>query len=191
MNEAILLLYLLNFSFVDILPIIFFKKGGRLNLMWWLTASPFILCVLFLIASYLGVIPPATGYRTPTSKALGLLSIPLSVGSLVLIAFTLGTHRRRIALWHQTNDAPEAIVTYGAYGWIRHPFYAAFLVALFGALVFCPHLGTLFTFVYGYGLLNATAAREEKRLSASQFGAANKAYMKRTGRFWPTGSQKP
>jgi protein-S-isoprenylcysteine O-methyltransferase Ste14 len=105
--------------------------------------------------------------------------------SIALIAFTLGTHRTRIALWHQRNDAPESIVTYGAYRWIRHPFYSAFLLGLLGALLFCPQWGTLVAFLYGFFILNHTAAREEERLGGSNFGTEYQAYMQRTGRFLP------
>jgi protein-S-isoprenylcysteine O-methyltransferase Ste14 len=76
-------------------------------------------------------------------------------------------------------------VTYGAYRWIRHPFYASFLLALFGALVFCPNWATLATFLEGFVILNLTAAREERRLSSSEFGAEYRDYIQRTGRFWP------
>jgi protein-S-isoprenylcysteine O-methyltransferase Ste14 len=39
--------------------------------------------------------------------------------------------------------------------------------------------------VYGLLALNFTAAREERRLRASEFGQEYLAYMQRTGRFWP------
>ncbi|HEY2981604.1 MAG TPA: hypothetical protein VGJ22_10515, partial [Anaerolineales bacterium] len=66
-----------------------------------------------------------------------------------------------------------------------HPFYTAFLLALLAALLLCPSLGTLATMVYGLLALNFTAAREERRLRASEFGQEYLAYMQRTGRFWP------
>jgi len=113
-----------------------------------------------------------------------LLSVPFGLASIALISFTSGTHRTRLALWHQ-KDAPESIVTYGAYRYVRHPFYTAFLLALFGGLVFCPHAGTLFAFVSGFLILNFTAAREEKFLSESQFSREYREYLERTGRFLP------
>jgi len=185
MNPAVLLLFLVDLLLIGLLPVVFFKRGGRLNLQWWLTAAPYVLCGMFLIASFLHVIPPITGYDTPISRALSLVGVVFSAASIALIAFTLGTHRLRIALWHQSNDAPEHIVTYGAYNRIRHPFYAAFLLALVGALIFCPHLGTLAMFIYGLLTMNYTAAKEERRLCESQFGAEYRAYMQRTGRFIP------
>ena len=185
MNPAVWLLFLMDLLFIGLLPIIFFKRDGRLNLQWWLTAAPYVLCGMFLIASFLHIIPPVTGYDTPISRALSLVGVVFSAASIALIAFTLGTHRLRIALWHQANDAPEHIVTYGAYSRIRHPFYAAFLLALIGALIFCPHLGTLATLIYGFFIMNSTAAKEEQKLSDSKLGGEYRAYMQRTGRFIP------
>lgn len=185
MNEAVFLIYLVNFMFIGLLPQIFFKKDGRFNLMWWLTASPFLLCTLFLILSFSGYIPRFTGNGNNLARGLEFVSVLFSAASIALIFLTLGTHRIPIALWHQDDDAPKHIVTYGAYRWIRHPFYASFLLALLGALVFCPQWGTLLTFAEGFLILNLTAAREERRLCASEFGAEYGEYMRRTGRFWP------
>lgn len=185
MSEAVLLIYLLNFIFIGLLPKFFFKKDGSFNPMWWLTASPFLLCTVFLLLSFAGYLPRLSGSGNNLARVLELVSVLFTVSSISLIFFTLGTHRIPIALWHQDNDAPKHIVTYGAYRWIRHPFYASFLLALLGALVFCPQWGTIATFFQGFVVLNLTAAREERRLCASQFGAEYAEYMRRTGRFWP------
>jgi protein-S-isoprenylcysteine O-methyltransferase Ste14 len=185
MNEATLLLYLLNFAYIGILPLIFFKREGRFNHLWWLTAGPFFLCSLLLIAGRAGYVAPFLGQGNPWSRLLGLAAVPFSAASIALISYTRGTHRIPIALWHQENDAPRGVVTYGAYRRIRHPFYASFILALCGAFMFFPHPVTLFTLIYGFLILNLTAAGEEKRLSASAFGAEYRDYIKHTGRFWP------
>ncbi len=185
LNDAVLLLYLLNFLFIALLPAIFFRHDGSLNVMWWLTAAPFFFCAAFLIAAYVGLFPAAVDHNTRVGDVLELASVVLSTASIALIALTLGTHRIPIALWHQDNDTPEHIVTYGAYRYIRHPFYAAFLLTLFGAFLFAPHPVTLITFVYGLIALNLTAAKEEVKLSTSKFGTDYVAHQESTGRFWP------
>ena len=106
-------------------------------------------------------------------------------GSIALITYTIGTHRVPLALWHQDNDAPQSIVTYGAYKHVRHPFYSAFLLALAGAVVGCPHPGTLACLVYAVLMLRHTARKEEHNLSNSEFGEEYRAYVSRTGRFIP------
>ena len=185
MNAAVTVLFLLNFLFVGILLLIFFKRDGRLNLAWWLAAAPYLLCSLFLIAAFFRAVSPVSGLGTPLTGWLSVIAVLFSAGSIALIAYTLGTHRLRIALWHQSSDAPEQIVTYGAYSRIRHPFYAAILLALLGALIFCPHPATLTLLAYGFLVMNWTAAKEEKRLSESKFGDEYRVYIRRTGRFIP------
>lgn len=190
MNAALLLLFLLNFTFIGALPFFFFRRDGRFNGMWFLTAAPFFLCSLILIASLGGGISPLIEYGSAAGRLLEMLSVPFSVTSIALIFVTVGIHRIPLALWHQENDAPQQIVTYGPYRWVRHPFYVSFLLSLLGALLFFPHPAMVFTLVYGYLILNYTAAREERRLQASQFGAEYEAYMRQTGRFLPRGGVK-
>ena len=180
MNEGILVLYLLNWGWLISLPFIFFKGEGRFNLMWWVTATPFALMGVTLIAAVAGIFPPFFSH-----VALELLSVPISVASISLMLYTLGTHQTPLALWHQKDDAPDSIVTYGAYKKVRHPFYTSFLLMLIGAIVYCPHVGTLIALVLGFVILNATAAKEEKKLSESEFGEEYQDYMKTTGRFFP------
>jgi protein-S-isoprenylcysteine O-methyltransferase Ste14 len=188
MNEAILVLYLIDFATLALLPVVFFRREGRLNARWWLTALPYILSAASLILSWSRRgLPPFTDYDTWATRILGLISIPLAVTSFGLMTYTLGTHRRRIALWHQTNDAPAEIVTTGAYERIRHPFYTSFLIMLFGAFLYSPQWVSLGAFVYGFAIMNYTAAGEERRLLASSFGREYETYMARTGRFVPRG----
>ncbi len=190
LDEGVLCLYELNFILIGLLPIVFFKRGGTLNILWWLTAAPFIVCPLFLVALHLGLVPgPDSGFPASWRRLLAAVSVLPSVASIALIGFTLGTHRIPIALWHQQEDAPKNIVTWGAYRRIRHPFYAAFLLTLLGAVIFCPHPATLLTFLMGLGILNRTAAREERRLSHSSLGSEYVAYMAHTGRFVPRWSR--
>jgi protein-S-isoprenylcysteine O-methyltransferase Ste14 len=183
MSIPVLTLYLLNFAFIGLLPRIFFRRDGRLGLMWWLTATPFFLCPAVLVAAAAGNFGPfGPSAWIPVRE---VIAVVVSVASIALIFLTLGTHRVRIALWHQDNDAPQHIVTYGAYSRIRHPFYTSFLLAFAGAFAFFPHWGTLVLLSYAAIVLNHTAGREETRLSASEFGAEYREYTRRTGRFFP------
>jgi protein-S-isoprenylcysteine O-methyltransferase Ste14 len=178
-------LALLNYIYIGLLPVVFFKKDGNLNLRWWLTAAPFLIASGTILANMLGytqalIFPPPGFTYLPAFIAILCFS-----GSIALISFTLGTHSIPIALWHQENDAPKSIVTYGAYGKIRHPFYASFLLCFIGTVIECPHALTLLALVWGFLILNATAAREEKRLCQSEFGKDYQEYITKTGRFFP------
>jgi protein-S-isoprenylcysteine O-methyltransferase Ste14 len=182
-NIPILVVMLADFAAIGLLPRVFFKQGA-LNGGWWLTALPFFCCPAFLVAA------TAAGWHSwvgpgMASTVTGAVAGVLATGSIALLALTLGTHRIPLALWHQDDDAPAAIVTYGAYARIRHPFYASFLLALAAAVVLFPHPGTVLPLCYAVIKLNMTAAREERRLSASEFGGEYRAYVARTGRFLP------
>ena|SRR5436309_9396045 len=181
MNRAALLVVVVDFVVVGALPIFFFRRDGRLNLRWWLTGWPFFVCPLILV----GLIPASPRFAAILSPYQDFLAVPVSLASIALIFYTLGTHRIPIALWHQTNDAPRHIVTWGAYGAIRHPFYASFLLAFAAAALLFPHPFVLALVVYEAVVLNLTAAREETKLESSEFGAEYRAYVLRTGRFFP------
>jgi protein-S-isoprenylcysteine O-methyltransferase Ste14 len=193
-HPGILLLLVLNFLFIGLLPRIFFRKDGCYNLLWLMTAMPYILASLVLLSSvWLSGSPSGVWawIHQPLGDAnlypgMTLVAVLLSAVSIALIALTIGTHQKPLALWHQTNDAPEHLVDYGAYRYIRHPFYASFLLALLAALLAYPTPGTAVTLVYGYVMMNTTAAREEERFLDSSLGEAYQAYMQRTGRFIPT-----
>lgn len=174
-----------SLALIGALPRIFFRRDGRLNLRWLLTAAPFFAAAAFVLATAAGLAgpmyPPLDGARA-MHEALGAL---LGCASMLLVGITLGSHRVPLALWHQDDDAPRHIVTWGAYAHIRHPFYSAFLLALAGVLVAAPHVVSLVCLAAGAVLLNTAAAREEHRLAASQFGTEYRDYRSRTGRFWP------
>lgn len=181
MSGPVFTLYETVFVVFGMLPVIFFQ--GTPNVKWFVTAVPFFFFPVVMPLAYLDVFEALTpdGWR----PALEVVSVFPAVGSLALVFLTLGTHRTRLALWHQDNDAPSSIVTYGAYGRIRHPFYTAFLIAFAGAAVAFPHWATVPLFLYAVVLLNTTASREERRLSVSAFGSEYRDYITRTGRFVP------
>jgi protein-S-isoprenylcysteine O-methyltransferase Ste14 len=183
MPTPLILLILLNFALIGLLPKVFFRRDSVLNVRWWATAIPFWIVPVFLVAA------PATGlagWAPPGwDEPLNLAAVVLSACSVALTSFTVGTHRIPISLWHQNDDSPRYLVTHGAYRWIRHPFYASFLLAFLAAFVTLPHWVTLVALVYAFVALNLTAAGEEQRLSRSDFGPEYRLYIQRTGRFLP------
>ena len=183
MSTVYLTLAALNLGFIGLLPRIFFDSQGRKNVMWWVTAAPFFAAGAVLVLCFTGLWQP---WYLPAGAALHeTVAVPFACASIALIAFTIGTHRVPLALWHQDDDAPRAIVTYGAYRYIRHPFYTAFLLALVGTVAACPHPGTLACLVYAVAMLDHTARNEERKLSRSEFGSEYRSYLARTGRFVP------
>ncbi len=173
-----------NLLFIGLLPFLFFRRDGAYNLMWFVTAAPYALVGVALGLGAAGAMRPI-GVAGIEHSALMAVGSILSIASIALMAYTIGTHRVPLSLWHQDNDAPRSIVTYGAYKRIRHPFYSSFLLCLTGAVIAFPHPATLGCLIYGLLILNHTAAREERRLLESQYGDEYRAYLGRTGRFVP------
>jgi hypothetical protein len=182
-NVPVLVLVLADFVAIGVLPRVFFKRG-TFSPGWWVTALPFFCCPLFLLAATLA------GWRSWAGSGVAITTLSsvaavLAAGSAALLFFTLGTHRVPLALWHQEDDAPASIVTYGAYARIRHPFYSSFLLTFVAAVALFPHIGTVLPLCYASVWLTVTAVREERRLAASEFGDAYREYVARTGRFLP------
>jgi protein-S-isoprenylcysteine O-methyltransferase Ste14 len=189
-NLCAFLIVLLNYAYLGLLPLVFFKRNGRANFFWWLTTCPFIFSLVTITLCTLGFYPPASGYNTVSTNVLALLAVLFSFTSIVLISCAVGSHSVPVALWHQQNDAPVHIVTWGAYRRIRHPLYASYILMLSAGFVFCPDPCTAAALLIGSLILNFTAAREEAKLSASQFGSEYQDYMRQTGRFLPKLSVK-
>lgn len=181
MNNSVFLLYFCNFLLIGSLPFTFFRRG-RKNIRWWITAMPFFICITFLIIAY---IYQASFFNHGKSWQLqtDLVATILSIASISLLCYTVGTHKAPLNLWHQNNDDPGHIVTYGSYKIIRHPFYTSFIFALLGASIYFIHPVTLLTFLYGLISMYVTATMEEKKLSRHSEEYRN--YMKSTGRFLP------
>lgn len=179
MDDAALAFLVLDFAVIGALPVVFFRRGGRLTGRWWLTALPFFSCPLFVIAA------SAAGWR-PAVPPLDVPAMAVCAASVALIGLAAASHRRTPpALWHQRDDAPRRLVTWGPYRRVRHPFYTAFLLAFLGALLVLPHPATLLALGYGAAALHTTAVGEERRLAAGEFGPQYVRYMSRTGRFLP------
>jgi len=183
MNPSVLLQTVLNFACIGLLTLFFFRRDFSVNLRWWSTALPHAGAPLVLVAAYLAGLAPLApaSWGTP----LALAAVVLNVASLALMFFAWGTHRVPLAHFHQPDDAPAHVVTYGAYRRIRHPFYTSYLLLYLAAALLFPHWVTLALLGYMVVILNRTAAGEERRLAASEFGTEYRAYMARTGRFVP------
>jgi protein-S-isoprenylcysteine O-methyltransferase Ste14 len=182
MDNELFVVAFSNLAIIGILPFVFFRRDGTFNLRWWLTGAPFFLSGASILCGRLGI---ATAWAPARSPAFGTVAIVLSVAAVGAIGWTVGSHRAPLALWHQDNDAPMAIVDWGPYRYVRHPFYASFLVAQTAALLAFPHIGTAIGLVYACAVLSITARREERRLLQSPFGDQYRAYMAKTGRLVP------
>lgn len=185
MNPAIAVLAILNLGLIGLLPVIFFRRDGRLNLAWIATAAPFFVAAAALLSGLTGIVRAYYPTHLLLNAVIPLVAIVLAVVSVTLIGLTVGVHRIPLALWHQQNDAPVELVTWGPYSRIRHPFYTSFLLALIAACLVMPHPLTIGALIYATIALTITARGEEQRLLASEFGHQYRDYYNQTGRFLP------
>lgn len=169
-----------NLLLIGVLPFAFFRRDGSFNMRWWLTGFPFFASAAVLIAGRAGALHAMDDM--PEARLIACLLALTSVG---MICWTVGSHRVPLALWHQENDAPASIVTWGPYKYVRHPFYASFLITQTAAVLAFPHVLSGAAFLYSIVVLSVTARREEARLVKSSFGAEYRGYMTRTGRLVP------
>ena len=180
-----MILLVVNFLLVGLLPVIFFRRDGKFNFNWFLTAIPFLLASIVIVLAWTNLLETALPQSSLLLKFIQLMAIPVSVSSVTLLSMTVGVHRIPLALWHQDNDDAVELVTWGTYSKIRHPFYSSFLLYFLAVILAFPHWLTVGLFVYSATALSITARREERRLKASEFGGKYVEYMKSTGRFFP------
>ncbi len=127
---------------------------------------------------------------------------PLSARQLVswvLLAASLGLaiegFRLLRSLGKPVREAPRdatllpfentmALVTSGAYRFIRHPLYASLLAGAWGACLKHPSVASAGLALGASGFVVATAITEERE-NLARFGPAYAAYMKTTRRFVP------
>jgi protein-S-isoprenylcysteine O-methyltransferase Ste14 len=183
MSSDTFVLLLVNFLLIGLLPRLTFRRDGHFHLTWWLTAAPLFVAALTVIALRAGMLTAAS--RGSLGTVADAIAVTTSAVSIALMAATVGTHRIPLALWHQDDDAPVEIVTWGPYGRVRHPFYVSFLLALTATVLAAPHPLSVAALVAGLVALTLTARREERRLLASDLGGDYARYLTGTGRFLP------
>lgn len=182
---SLLVLIVFNFVLVGLLPVFFFRRDGDFNLRWVATGAPFFVAPFALVLGYLEILQPTDDLSVAGAAVLQGCATLLSATSIGLIAMTAASHRVPLALWHQDNDAPVELVTWGPYRHVRHPFYSSFLLAFLAGVLAFPHVLMFGCFAYCFIALSITAGREEQRLEKSEFGEQYRRYIKASGRFFP------
>jgi protein-S-isoprenylcysteine O-methyltransferase Ste14 len=183
--DSLDVLVLLNFTAIGLLPIVFFRRDGQYNLRWLATALPFFVVPVTILAATAGLIEPATTGGPVAGTVIDGISVTLAAMSIATMAMTVASHRVPISLWHQDDDAPVEIVTWGPYASVRHPFYTSFILAFLAAALAFVHVLTAAALAWGIIALSVAARREERRLCGSALGADYRCYMAATGRFIP------
>lgn len=159
------------------------EKLDRRQEGWFLMVRP--LALVWLGAMIAWLIDPRwmTWSAAPIPLWLRWAGVGLGVASFALTIWTFHTLGPNLTDTVVTRK-DAYLVTNGPYQYVRHPFYASFLIG-----VVANGLTIANWFIGGMGLLawlmlRARTRLEEERL-IERFGDDYRRYMERTGRFWP------
>ena len=141
---------------------------------------------LTIVVSYLGIM--AFVYLmlrdrhalTPLAAALTIFVV-----SLALFLWAVRTTRsQRLKLAFDPEQA-GFLTRAGPYKFIRHPFYASYILFWLACTVAALH-PLILIFLVAFSAANLTAAyREEEAFEKSPFGAEYRSYRKTAGLLWP------
>lgn len=112
------------------------------------------------VAGMIGTFLPLC-FRPTESTGLIALGAPIQIGGMVLVMLALGSLGRSIGV----VPAHRGIKTAGMYQFVRHPMYAAHLVAYFGYLLSYPSVRNITIGLVTAIALNARAGFEERLLA--------------------------
>ena len=128
----------------------------------------------------------------PSSMAWSSMPLPVwlrwtgaffSALSVALLMWTLPALGRNLTDTVVTRKE-HTLVTRGPYRWIRHPFYVAMALVIFGSALVAANWFIFLTAIIVFALLAIRSRVEEEQLAA-RFGDAYLDYRRRTGRFLP------
>jgi protein-S-isoprenylcysteine O-methyltransferase Ste14 len=121
--------------------------------------------------------------RIPLPGKVRALGMAAGLAGGLLITWALHSLGRNLTDTVVTRKA-HTLVVGGPYRWVRHPFYDAVALLLLSAVLVTANAILLVLAVVVLVLLWKRTATEEERLLA-RFGSQYRAYMIRTGRFFP------
>ncbi len=142
----------------------------------------FVLLIAFLVL-YLLDVPWLRALAVPFPGWLRWLGFFVGLGSLAFWTWVQVVLGKQWSAQLQVRETHQ-LVTSGPYARVRHPLYTAMFGYGIGVALVTAH----WVFI-GLALLviGGTAVRvpREEQMMIEEFGEAYRAYMKRTGRFWP------
>lgn len=103
---------------------------------------------------------------------------------LLFWAAVLANRARPLSLAHST-DVPLHLNMAGPYRWVRHPFYASYMLAWLAGVLATGQWWLLVHAAYMYSLYVGAAREEELKFMRSPLGLQYAAYRQRTGAFFP------
>jgi protein-S-isoprenylcysteine O-methyltransferase Ste14 len=115
----------------------------------------------------------------------GVVSLVLAIVALLLYEWARRTVRSRGLSVIRSESVAESVVSTGPYEYIRHPFYASYLLGSVAVLVAFPVVIAALGLVANIAYFSLAARREERNLMESALAPAYTEYRNRTGMFFP------
>ena len=135
--------------------------------------------ILFAVLHLAGLAFPSETHRYPAA-ATGFYLL-----SLLLFWWAIRTNQLKPLSAVFSSDLPAHLVNSGPYRWMRHPFYASYMLAWIAGPIACGHLGLWLTVAVMLALYVRAAHQEERKFSASPLAGAYDLYRTRTGLLVP------
>jgi protein-S-isoprenylcysteine O-methyltransferase Ste14 len=136
---------------------------------------------LFLVLHLLALSRPGSVQGYFGLAGLGFYGI-----SFLLFWSTLRANRPKPLSVAFSQDQPEHLMREGPYRYIRHPFYASYLIAWLAGAVACQQPWLLATFVIMTIIYTLAARVEESKFAASPLAGEYASYRRGTGMFLPS-----
>jgi protein-S-isoprenylcysteine O-methyltransferase Ste14 len=148
------------------------KTPGAMNIILALSLTG---AIVFLFDIWMISVPD---WARAAGFSLHLLGIALFGWAV------LATRQNRPAMAF-AGERPDHIFKSGPYAYIRHPFYASYLLYWLGCVVATSSLVLAFIFLALAALYTIAALGEERAFSHSAIGDEYEAFRRSTGLFWP------
>ena len=152
---------------------------------WFVLATVRPIGIAFMIALIVYAVNPArmAWAAVPLPGWIRWAGFGVLIAANVLLFWTLHTLGRNLTDTVVTRKA-ATLVTRGPYRWVRHPFYDAVALLLASVSLITANA---FLFLCGTVVLALIwiRTRKEEELLLARFGNQYRAYMIRTGRFFP------
>ncbi len=114
-----------------------------------------------------------------------IAGMALYTASALLYAWAVLTTRRQRLSVAFSGDRPQFLLTAGPYNFIRHPFYAAYLLYWVAGVIAAKEPWLVPTVILMGACFAAAALREEAKFADSALAAEYAAYRRRAGMFLP------
>lgn len=115
----------------------------------------------------------------------GVAAFVLVVVAVALYELARRTARGRGLSVIKSESVAESVVTSGPYAYIRHPFYASYLLGSLAMVVAFPVILAAAGLLLNIAFFAYAARSEEKNLMESALAPAYAEYRSRTGMFFP------